>query len=74
MGLMNGPANADEPASPFPILAEEPSIGFDVVEYTKQPGISRDHPDGTDNIYGFEGGVFIKLKGVYHMFTARSLH
>jgi hypothetical protein len=57
---------------PFPGLTEEPAIGFELVEYQKKPVIDKDHPDCADDKYGFEGGVVLKLNGIYHMFTAEN--
>jgi len=66
------PVNADESKPPFPSLTEEPRIGFELVEFQKQPVIGKNHPDCKDDKYGFEGGVVIKLNGTYHMFTAEN--
>jgi len=55
--------------TPLPSLTEDPKIGFELVEYQKNPVIGKDHPDCKDNKYGFEGGAAIKLKDTYHMFT-----
>ena len=66
-----GLVSAGDPA-PFPGLTGEPGVGFEVVELQKQPVIDKDHPDCKDDKYGFEGGVVIKLNGIYHMFTAEN--
>jgi len=65
-------AQENKPGSPFPSLTEEPNIGFELVEYQKKPVIGKDHPDCKDDKYGFEGGLVIKLKKNYHMFTAEN--
>jgi hypothetical protein len=64
--------NAQELGAPLLGLTEEPSIRFELVEYQKQPVIGKDHPDCVDDKYGFEGGMVLKLKGVYHLFTAEN--
>ncbi|HEX5791497.1 MAG TPA: hypothetical protein VFY13_10085 [Luteolibacter sp.] len=72
LGLVNAAAEAEQPAASFPQLTAEPAIGFEVVEIQKKPVIGKDHPDCKDDKYGFEGGMVLKLKGIYHMFTAEN--
>ncbi len=76
--LLKGAEKTAQPPPPFPAvssfpsLTTEPTIGFELVEFQKKPVIGKDHPDALDIKYGFEGGMVLKLNGVYHMFTAEN--
>ena len=46
------------------------AVTLDVVEVCSQPVIKKGDPGSQGNKYGLEGGCVLKLKGVYHLFTA----